>query len=144
VKLSWTPSALFQQGPHIGILVSATKIELKEGRDVGLEFTELPVRALIDTGASVTIINPQIAATCKLRQTGRARIIAVGGEPGEYLEHAAAISFPGTGLPSLEAVRVVACPIIRQPYFSCLIGRDILQKWLLTYDGRRGEVEIQA
>jgi len=144
VKLSWTPSTLFQQGPHIGILISATKFELKEGRAVGLEFQELSVRALIDTGASVTVVNPEVAATCKLRYTGKARIVTVGGEPGEYREHAAAISFPGTTLPSFDAIRVVACPIIRQPYFSCLIGRDILQKWLLTYDGRRGHVEIQG
>jgi predicted aspartyl protease len=99
---------------------------------------------LIDTGASVTIINPQIAATCKLRHTGRARIVAVGGEPGEYREYAAAISFPETAIPKIDAIRVVACPIIRQPYFSCLIGRDILQKWLLTYDGPNGWFEIQS
>jgi predicted aspartyl protease len=143
VKLSWTPSTLFQQGPHIAISISATKFELA-GRRLGFEFQELSVRALIDTGASVTVINPEIATNCKLRYTGRARIVAVGGEPGEYREHAAAISFPGTTLPGFDAIRVVACPIIRQPYFSCLIGRDILRNWLLTYDGRSGQVEIQA
>jgi predicted aspartyl protease len=144
VKLSWTPSALFQQGPHIGILISATSFELEEGRKLGLTLPELHVRALIDTGASVTIVNPQIAATCKLRHTGSARIVAVGGEPGEYREHAAAISFPGTTLAKFDAIRVVACPIIRQPYFSCLIGRDILRKWFLSYDGQNGQVEIRS
>jgi predicted aspartyl protease len=144
VKLPFTPTALLQQGPHIAILVSATRWEIEEGRAVGLEFPELPVRALIDTGASLTIINPQIAATCKLKQTGHQKINAVGGEAGEYPEYAAAISFPGSELPSLDTTRVVACPIIRQPFFSCLIGRDILQKWLLTYNGRSGEVEIRA
>jgi predicted aspartyl protease len=111
---------------------------------VGLEFPELPVRALIDTGASLTIINPQIAATCKLKQTGHQKINAVGGEAGEYPEYAAAIRFPESELPGLGTARVVACPIIRQPFFSCLIGRDILQKWLLIYNGRSGEVEIRA
>jgi len=94
----------------------------------------MSVRALVDTGASLTIINPQIAATCKLS--------AVGGEAGEFPEYAAAISFPGNHLPGLDTTRVVACPIIRQPFFSCLIGRDIMRKWLFTYDGRTGEVEI--
>ena len=133
-----------QQGPHIAILVSATRWEVEEGRSVGLEFPELPVRALIDTGASLTIINPQIAATCKLKQTGHQKINAVGGEAGEYPEFAAAIRFPETELPGLDTARVVACPIIRQPFFSCLIGRDILQKWLFTYNGRTGAVEIQV
>lgn len=144
MKFPFTPTVLLQQGPHIAILISATTWEVTEGRKVGLEFPELPVRALIDTGASLTIINPQIAATCKLKQTGHQKINAVGGEAGEYPEYAAAIAFPETELPSLGTARVVACPIIRQPFFSCLIGRDILRKWLLLYDGRSGEVEIQS
>ena len=100
MKLTFTPTTLLQQGPHIAIPVSATQWEVSEGRVVGLEFLELPVRALIDTGASLTIINPQIAVTCKLKQTGHQKINAVGGEAGEYPEYAAAISFPETGLPS--------------------------------------------
>jgi hypothetical protein len=62
---------------------------------------------------------------------------------GEYPEHAAAISFPGTELPGFDVIRVVACPIIRRK-FACLIGRDILQKFQLLYDGRTGDVEIRA
>jgi hypothetical protein len=131
VKFPYTPTNLFQQGPHIEILISATRLEVDEGRAVGLEFPDVAVRALIDTGASLTIINPQIAASCKLRQTGHQKINAVGGEAGEHPEFAAAISFPGSELPGLDTIRVVACPIIRQPFFSCLIGRDIMRKWLL-------------
>jgi len=144
VKLPFTPTDLILQGPHIAILISATRVEVEEGRSLGLEFPELPVRALIDTGASLTVINPEIAKTCKLKQTGHQMINAVGGQAGEYPAYAAALSFPGTELPSLNSTRVVACPIIRQPFFSCLIGRDIMRKWLLTYDGRTGEVEITA
>ena len=142
VKLPFTPTELILQGPHIAILISATRLEVEEGRPLGLEFPELPVHALIDTGASLTVINPEIAKTCKLKQTGHQMINAVGGKAGEYPAYAAAIFFPGTNLPSLDATRVVACPIIRQPFFSCLIGRDIMRKWLLSYDGRTGEVEI--
>jgi len=144
VKLPFTPTDLILQGPHIAIVISATRVEVEEGRSLGLEFPELPVRALIDTGASLTVINPEIAKTCKLKQTGHQMINAVGGQAGEYPAYAAALSFPGTELPSLNATRVVACPIIRQPFFSCLIGRDIMRKWLFTYDGRNGEVEITA
>lgn len=144
MKWSLNSLALLQQGPHIEIRISATRTEVQEGRAVGLEFPELTVRALIDTGAALTIINPQIATTCKLRQTDRSKISAVGGEAGEYPAHAASISFPGSDLPGLDVIRVVACPIIRQPFFSCLIGRDILQRWLLTYDGRQGEFEVEA
>jgi predicted aspartyl protease len=115
---------------------------LREGRSVGLEFPEpFQVTALIDTGASITVINPEVAQTCKLRQTGFAQLLTAGSS-GRYPEHAAAISFPNSGLKSFGAIKVVACPIVRQPY-SCLIGRDILSKWILIYDGITGRVEIE-
>jgi hypothetical protein len=144
VKLPLTPSTLLLQGPHVPILITTTRLETDEGRPLGLEFPELQVGALIDTGASLTVINPQIATTCKLKQTGHQMITAVGGKAGEFPAYAAAISFPGTQLPGLDVTRVVACPIIRQPFFSCLIVRDILRHWLLTYDGRSGVVEIEV
>lgn len=138
------PSTLLLQGPVIDVLISTTRPELDEGRAIGLEFREAPVKALIDTGAALTIINPQIATTCKLSQTDWSKINSVGGKSGEYPAYAAAIHFPGTDLPGFDVIRVVACPIVRQPFFSCLIGRDILRKWFLTYDGPNGELEIKA
>jgi hypothetical protein len=63
---------------------------------------------------------------------------------GRYPAYAAAISFPHSDLPSFDVIRVVACPIIEQRFFSCLIGRDILRKWHFTYDGPNGELEIDA
>jgi gag-polyprotein putative aspartyl protease len=141
LKLSFTPLELQQDGPRIFISISTTAFELKEGRAVGLEFPEpVQITALLDTGASITVINPQLAQTCKLRQTGFAELLAAGSS-GRYPEHAAAISFPRYGLKSLEVIKVVACPIVRQPY-SCLIGRDIMSRWELSYDGVRGKVAI--
>ena len=146
VRLKWRPnsSKLLLEGPHIEILVSTTRPEFEEGRAIGLEYQELRVHALIDTGASLTVINPQIATTCKLLQTDWNRITTVGGMAGSYPAYAAAISFPETDLPNFDVIRVVACPIMEQRFFSCLIGRDILRKWLLTYDGPNGEVELKA
>jgi predicted aspartyl protease len=130
------------EGPHLEMLISTTRPEFEEGRAIGLEYRELTVQALIDTGASLTVINPQIASTCKLLQTDWNRITTVGGKAGRYPAYAAAISFPRSGLPSFEVIRVVACPIIEQRFFSCLIGRDILRKWRFVYDGPGGEYEI--
>jgi predicted aspartyl protease len=144
--LKWrlNPSKLIFEGPHTEILISTTRLEFEEGRSIGLEYRELRVHALIDTGASLTVINPQIASTCKLLQTDWNRITTVGGTAGRYPAYAAAISFPETDLSGFDAMRVVACPIIEQPFFSCLIGRDILRKWHFAYDGPNGEIEIQA
>jgi len=127
------PSKLLTEGPHLEIVISTTRPELDEGRAVGLEYRELKVHALIDTGASLTVINPQIATSCKLLQTDWNRITTVGGLSGNFPAYVAAISFPGTDLPRFDVIRVVACPIIEQRFFSCLTGRDILRKWRLLY-----------
>lgn len=63
MKWSFSSSSLLQQGAHIEMRVSATPAEIEEGKAVGLDFPELSVRALIETGAALTIINPQIAVT---------------------------------------------------------------------------------
>jgi predicted aspartyl protease len=140
--LSPTRNELQQDGPCIVVAISAPRFEIEEGRSVGLEYPEpYRVRALIDTGASVTVINPQLVRTCKLRHTGFAEIVAAGGS-GRYQELAAAISFPETDLSGIDLIRVVACPIVRQPV-SCLIGRDILRRWTFTYDGTTGQFEIK-
>jgi hypothetical protein len=145
-RVKWQPdsSTLLVQGPHIAILISRTTTGSRGGQATQSDHPPLPLRALIDTGASLTLINPEIATTCNLKQTGYQEISALGGVAGRYPIYAAAVSFPGTDLPAFDAIPVVACAIIRQPFFSCIIGRDILRNWILTYDRRTGEVEITA
>ena len=109
---------------------------------VGLEFPPArPVNGLIDTGAAVTIVNPELAKTYKLHYTGPARI-RTAGHLDTYPEYAAAISFPDRDLQTFEVLRVVACPLASAE-MSCLIGRDILRQWEMVYNGRSGEVSIR-
>ena len=100
-----------------------------------------PFNGLIDTGASITIVNPQLAETYKLRYTGPENITAVG-HTGKYPGYAAAISFPARKLKPFDVGRIVACPLA-SPAMSCLLGRDILRYWELTYNGESGEVTIR-
>jgi predicted aspartyl protease len=96
--------------------------------------------ALIDTGSSLTVVNPQVAATWKLRHTGFVEVSAAGNK-GRYRQYAAKISFPGTALKGFDVIPVVACPLPGQP-ISCLIGRDLLRRWQFTYNGRTGEYTV--
>jgi len=140
-QLSFSPSVLQKDGPQIYIEVSAPSDEIRDGTAVGLEYPRpFGIRALIDTGASLTVVNPQVVTTCKLRHTGFATVASVA-KVGKYPQHAAWIRFPGTKLAGLDGVAVVACEMIKQPY-ACLIGRDILRNWLLTYSGD-GTVSVQ-
>lgn len=142
VVLRNSPSNLQKHGPIIKVLISHTTEELAEARSLGFEFPDSqPFNALIDTGASLTIINPQLAETYKLKYTGRENISAVG-HTGSYPSYAATITFPDQKLRPFDVVRIVACPLASAA-MSCLLGRDILRYWELIYHGESGEVTVR-
>lgn len=138
---SQNPEKLQQEGPQIRVNISAPRIDREEAETLGLEYPVLSVLCLIDTGASRTVINPQVAQTCRLRHTGFALISAAGSEPQRYPEYAAMIVFPDTNLKPIEMARVVGCPLPKQQ-IACLVGRDFLRKWRFVYEGVDGSFGI--
>ena len=100
------------------------------------------MRALLDTGASVTVISKVYANTCKLFQTSEGSEITAIGATHHCGEHAGSISFPGTSLRSLDPVRIVSAVFARERSYAILIGRDILRSWIVTFDGRSKRVTI--
>jgi hypothetical protein len=103
------------------------------------------VHALIDTGAAFSAINPQLSQSVQLIQRGTKRIRVPGNrkleDVKEYPEFAASVGFPDGELRGLRVHGVVACPVFERE-FSCLIGRDILQRWEFTYNGPLGQFRI--
>jgi predicted aspartyl protease len=140
--LSSTSTAeLQQEGPRIRISISAPEEEIEIGRAFAIEYPEpLSVSALIDTGASLTVINPEIVQSCRLSQTGFTKISSAGNM-GDFPTFAAHIEFPSHNLRGFEIIPVVACSLPQQS-ISCLIGRDILRRWMFTYNGRTGEFVV--
>lgn len=139
----WNASEVKDPGPLLDICVTNSPEILLAWREAGLECPP-PVRfkALLDTGASTTIVSKKMANHCKLFQTGRAEVRALGAS---HIcgEHAGSISFPGTVLKSFDNIRIVSGDFIREPYFACLIGRDILRHWSVSFDGPGNRVSIE-
>jgi hypothetical protein len=139
---SYSRLELRRSGPKIKVTivhpVAAQNAAKHEHVHLKKAFT---VTALIDTGASRTVINPQVATTCGLRQTGVVRISGAG-QITDRPEFAGSILFPDSGLSGFDPLPLVACPLPEQDV-SCLIGRDVLERWNFTYDGRSGQVEIE-
>jgi hypothetical protein len=100
------------------------------------------MRALLDTGASVTVISKTFANHCKLFQTNEGSEITAIGATHRCGEHAGAISFPGTKLKPFDSIRIVSADFPKERYYAILIGRDILRNWILTFDGRSKRVTI--
>jgi hypothetical protein len=139
---SYSRTELRRAGPKIKVTISHPSSALVAAADAGVELRNpYTITALIDTGAARTVITPQLAATCGLRQTGQARISSAG-HITDRAEHAGAIAFPDSNLRGFDPIRLVACPLPEQDV-ACLLGRDVLERWNLTYDGRSGFVEVE-
>jgi predicted aspartyl protease len=138
----WSHPDVRRRGLKMNVEIGPSEAETRSAKLAGTELKRaLVMTALIDTGASVTVINPQVASTCSLRRVGQAAI-STTGHVSQMPEYVGAIRFPGSTLKGFDPVKLIACPLPGQD-FSCLIGRDILERWRLTYDGRTGEVKIE-
>lgn len=128
-------SALQGKGPIIQITITQPRSIAEKLKELGEEVPSVQVKGLIDTGAFGCIITPEVAEKLKLVQTGFQKVTSVQDEqdrPSYY----AYFQFPwGIG----KEVAVAACPLTG---YDCLIGRDILRHWYLTYDGHSGMVVI--
>ena len=143
VEIPWNPFDQADPGPCIDVTITNSRDVIEAGRALGLDYPEpLKMRALLDTGASITVISRVFANHCKLFQTNEGSTITAIGATHRCGEHAGAISFPGTKLRSLELIGIVSADFIRQPHYACLIGRDILRNWTITFDGRSKLVTI--
>jgi predicted aspartyl protease len=143
VRLYWDPFDQFDPGPCINVIVTNSQDVIRSGRSIGLEYPESrPMRALLDTGASVTVISKKFADHSRLFQTNEGSEITAMGATHRCGEHAGAISFPGTSLRSLDPIRILSADFPKERHYAILIGRDILRNWLIVFDGRSKCVTI--
>jgi predicted aspartyl protease len=104
-----------------------------EGKDVPTHSTN----ALIDTGASHSVISPEIVTKLHLVQTGFQKVTSVQDEQNRPV-YFGYIQFPwGMG----KETALVACPL-QLKYAHVLIGRDILRHWHFIYNGIDGSITI--
>ena len=66
-------------GPCIDVVVMNSREVIEAGRTLGLEYPEpVKMKALLDTGAAITVISKTFAKYCKLLQTGETEIRVLG------------------------------------------------------------------
>ena len=127
--------ALQSHGPLIQTIIAHPKKVAEKIEQRGNKTPTATVMALIDTGASISIITDKIAQDLKLIQTGYIRISSVQDQQ-DRPEYFVTIGFPwGRG----KEVSVASCPL---QGINCLIGRDILMHWNITYNGHDGFIII--
>jgi len=98
--------------------------------------------ALVDTGAGRTVLTPEAINRVGLSKVDVTRLARAGGINEDAGVYVASIQFPRERLATIELIEVVCCELPEQP-FQCLLGRDVLSRWLFAYDGRVGEWTIE-
>lgn len=100
------------------------------------------IRALVDTGASGTCVDPSVVASLGLTPTGQTPMStpSTGTTPHIADQYDVSLIIPCQNKPPLVQQTVgVACVQLLAPQgFHALIGRDLLRQCVLTYDGTRG------
>jgi predicted aspartyl protease len=144
IELKWDPFDQTDPGPLIDVTVTNSSDVIQAGGNIGLEYpAPRPMKALLDTGASVTVISKVFANYLKLFQTSEGSEITAIGATHRCGEHAGAISFPGTNLRPLDPIRIVSAVFAKERHYACLIGRDILRNWVIRFDGRSKKITIR-
>lgn len=135
VGVPGNPAHLSHHGPIMPVRIGP-------GLSPGQLSTE---NALVDTGARVCCIDERLAARLALIPVGRKIVRAAnvqGKRPTRMFR--AFIQAQGDGPTLLSPWRFMAFPIRENmgPDFQVIIGRDVLQRFVLRYDGLTGSVRL--
>jgi hypothetical protein len=128
-------------GPILQALVSVSQPRaaalVAAGQSVPLA---VPIRALVDTGASCTCVDPSVLAGLSLTPTGKVSLTtpSTGATPHDADQYDVGLILPAAvGAPPLilRTVPVVSSSLLVAQGFHALIGRDILDRCLFVYNG---------
>lgn len=137
-----TPTpVLLRGGMVLDVSIGIDKQTAKELASIGGEISKpRVVTGLIDTGAAITSVRADIADSMGLKVTGASTILTAG-DPVNVNTYAASLEFPNTNLKSFDVLPIVALPMTGQN-IEMLIGRDLMQRWIITYNGVAGSFTI--
>ena len=134
---------VMQTGPMVDMRVSVSA-----ARYEALTLANIPIpppqtiRALVDTGASCTCMDPMIFIALSLQPTGSIPMLtpSTGSTPIDADTYDVGIVVPSGNQPALliPSMAVSASELFVAQGFHALLGRDILSRCVLNYNGSTG------
>lgn len=97
--------------------------------------------ALIDTGAQRTVITQETVDKVGLSKINETELRGIGGTVRNVGVYAASIQFPRSNFATIELMEVSCCELAH-PLIKCLLGRDVLSRWKLIYEGPPGSWQL--
>ncbi len=126
-------------GPIIDVDVAAPLALEEELRRVQQPIPQpVSLAAMIDTGASSSVIQEGLAAQIGLQPIGVAKVNTPSSTNVECYEYAVRFAFPNN---VVVAATVIEAPLKGQ-HIQGLIGRDVLEHALLVYIGYTGQFTL--
>jgi hypothetical protein len=128
-------------GPILSASVSVSEPRLAALKAAGRAIPQpVAIRALVDTGASCTCVDPTVLNTLGLTPTGSVSVNtpSTGATPHDTYQFDVALLIPGPSNSSplvFQTIPVVSAELLAAQTFHALIGRDILDKCVLVYNG---------
>jgi len=98
-------------------------------------------RFLVDTGASVTVLSPEMADTLGIKPPPRGRVIKLHTLSGEI--EAPIVTVPSLRVGELEANDVVAVIHPMVEGLDGILGNTFLARYTVTLDARRGLLTVR-
>lgn len=129
-------------GPIINAIIGVSGPRVNALRQAGQPVPDTQVvRALIDTGASGTCIDPRVLQSLGVVSTGSQPVhtpSTTSGNPYQAAQFDVSIIIPSQNLNKIFHVVPVIEANLDHQGIQALIGRDILSQCLLVYDGQSG------
>lgn len=126
-------------GPIIDIIIGVSGPRKRALTAQGAQVPPpVQIRALVDTGASCTCIDPQILSGLNLSRTGVTQMhsTTTGATPVPHNLFDVSLVLLNPKINYTMHVVSVAEVIVPVPGTQALIGRDVLKNCLLIYDGQ--------
>jgi predicted aspartyl protease len=132
---------LEQRGPVVQVVVMAAEPLVTQLLQQGITPPEpVPGLALIDTGASITCVDDDAAASLKLPVVDVVTIASASHASTN--QNVYPVAFQIQGLPvTVNSLRTVGAPLRAQGLLA-LLGRDLLQHFTLFYNGLTGQITL--
>jgi hypothetical protein len=150
VAISISPDSLRLEGMNMPIEISTASI-FRQGPNP-MPFSSIVVMGHLDTGASRTSIDINLATHLHLAPMGQSTNITASG-PSLMPDFSIDLSFPNTNLSPFANLKISSCTLgfdltnsTSNPNdpknFGILIGRDVMSRWNIVWNGPTSTVFI--